>query len=191
MTWRSSLAAHDGRAGLVFGRAASRTQAGPQRFGASFVASGANAFSMIAVVRRTVEDACLRLGGDPELASSLGVAAHELFENAIKYVDDGQVTVDLSLGRVGSKLETTVRASNTASPDRLRQLAVVGAGIADARDRMSYYRDRMIAVASVAEGSGLGLARILGETNLQLMIAVDGRLACVEASQTTELGGAP
>jgi hypothetical protein len=155
------------------------------------VASGANAFSMIAVVRRTVEDACLRLGGDPELASSLGVAAHELFENAIKYVDDGQVTVDLSLGRVGSKLETTVRTSNTASPDRLRQLAVVGAGIADARDRMSYYRDRMIAVASVAEGSGLGLARILGETNLQLMIAVDGRLACVEASQTTELGGAP
>jgi anti-sigma regulatory factor (Ser/Thr protein kinase) len=191
MTWRSSLAAHDGRAGLVFGRAASRTQAGPQRFGASFVASGANAFSMIAVVRRTVEDACLRLGGDPELASSLGVAAHELFENAIKYVDDGQVTVDLSLGRVGSKLETTVRTSNTASPDRLRQLAVVGAGIADARERMSYYRDRMIAVASVAEGSGLGLARILGETNLQLMIAVDGRLACVEASQTTELGGAP
>ena len=191
MTWRSSLAAHEGRAALVFGRAASRTQAGPQRFGASFVASGANAFSMIAVVRRTVEDACLRLGGDPELASSLGVAAHELFENAIKYVDDGQVTVDLSLGRVGSKLETTVRASNTASPDRLRQLAVVGAGIADARDRMSYYRDRMIAVASVAEGSGLGLARILGETNLQLMIAVDGRLACVEASQTTELGGAP
>jgi two-component sensor histidine kinase len=191
MTWRSSLAAHDGRAALVFGRAASRTQAGPQRFGASFVASGANAFSMIAVVRRTVEDACLRLGGDPELASSLGVAAHELFENAIKYVDDGQVTVDLSLGRVGSKLETTVRASNTASPDRLRQLAVVGAGIADARDRMSYYRDRMIAVASVAEGSGLGLARILGETNLQLMIAVDGRLARVEASQTTELGGAP
>ena len=191
MTWRSSLAAHDGRAGLVFGRAASRTQAGPQRFGASFVASGANAFSMIAVVRRTVEDACLRLGGDPELASSLGVAAHELFENAIKYVDDGQVTVDLSLGRVGSKLETTVRASNTASPDRLRQLAVVGAGIADARERMSYYRDRMIAVASVAEGSGLGLARILGETNLQLMIAVDGRLARVEASQTTELGGAP
>lgn len=191
MTWRSSLAAHDGRAALVFGRAASRTQAGPQRFGASFVASGANAFSMIAVVRRTVEDACLRLGGDPELASSLGVAAHELFENAIKYVDDGQVTVDLSLGRVGSKLETTVRASNTASPDRLRQLAVVGAGIADARERMSYYRDRMIAVASVAEGSGLGLARILGETNLQLMIAVDGRLARVEASQTTELGGAP
>lgn len=191
MTWRSSLAAHDGRAALVFGRAASRTQAGPQRFGASFVASGANAFSMIAVVRRTVEDACLRLGGDPELASSLGVAAHELFENAIKYVDDGQVTVDLSLGRVGSKLETTVRTSNTASPDRLRQLAVVGAGIADARERMSYYRDRMIAVASVAEGSGLGLARILGETNLQLMIAVDGRLACVEASQTTELGGAP
>jgi two-component sensor histidine kinase len=191
MTWRSSLAAHDGRAALVFGRAASRTQAGPQRFGASFVASGANAFSMIAVVRRTVEDACLRLGGDPELASSLGVAAHELFENAIKYVDDGQVTVDLSLGRVGSKLETTVRTSNTASPDRLRQLAVVGAGIADARERMSYYRDRMIAVASVAEGSGLGLARILGETNLQLMIAVDGRLARVEASQTTELGGAP
>ena len=191
MTWRSSLAAHGGRTALAQSRAAARSSAGPQRFSASFVAHGSNGFSMIAVVRRTVEDACLRLGGDPELASCLGVAAHELLENAIKYADDGQVTVELSLVRAGFKLETTVSASNTANPARLRQLEVVGAGIAEARDRTTYYRDRMIAVASMAEGSGLGLARILGETNLQLTIAIDGRLACVEASQTTELGGAP
>lgn len=191
MTWRSSLAAHDGRAALVFGRGAPRAPAGPQRFAASFVANGSNGFSMIAVVRRTVEDACLRLGGDPDLASCLGVAAHELLENAIKYADDGQVTVELAMTRTGPKLETTVRASNTASPARLRQLEVVGQGIAAAQDRVTYYRDRMIAVASVAEGSGLGLARILGETNLQLSIAIDGRLARVEATQTTELGGAP
>ncbi len=156
----------------------------------SFIANGSNGTSMIAVVRRTVEDACLRLGGDPELASGLGVAAHELMENAIKYSEDGRVNVDLALTRKGRLLETAVRTSNTAGPARLRQLEIVGSGIAAAEDRMTYYRDRMVAVASQAEGSGLGLARILGETNLQLSIAIDGRLARVEASQTMEPGGA-
>lgn len=156
---------------------------------ARFELDSSSSFDLVAVVRRAVEDFTLRLGGDADLASCMGVAAHELAENAIKYADDRRATVQLDFVQRADTLALRVGSLNHASPERLQQLAEIARAVAGVSDRMSYYRERMLVAARRAEGSGLGLARIIGETSLDLAIIIDGELARVDATYTHDLGG--
>lgn len=161
----------------------------PRQIYARFELDGDNSFDLVAVVRRAVEDFALRLGSDADLASCLGVAAHELAENAVKYAADHRATVQLDFRQRGATLEVHVGSLNRASSERLAQLAEIGRAVSGVSDRMGYYRERMLVAARRAEGSGLGLARIVGETGLALSITIDGELARVDATHTLDLGG--
>jgi len=170
-------------------RRAADAEPGARHVHARFELAGSNSFDLVAVVRRAVEDFTMRLGGDAELASCLGVAAHELAENAIKYADDRRATVQLDFVQRARKLELRVGSLNHAAPGCLQQLAEIARAVSGVSDRMSYYRERMLVAARRAEGSGLGLARIVGETSLDLSITVDGGLARIDATYSHDLGG--
>jgi two-component sensor histidine kinase len=104
------------------------------------------------------------------------LAAHELLENAAKYSTDGvgQLQVELCEEPAGEYGVLRIRSSNRARPDRLRDLRAFFDESAGCPDALALY-DRVIARStSRTFGSGLGLARIRAEAEMNLSYSLRG-----------------
>jgi hypothetical protein len=122
-------------------------------------------------VKRIVQwltDFCRMTLEDVELVSRLHLAAHELVENIVKYGVSETVRLDLEVNRVDDALVLRLRTTNAAAPERLANAVRILQGLRDAEDPVAYY-DQLVKESAPKEGvSGLGLARIRAEGDLDL-----------------------
>jgi anti-sigma regulatory factor (Ser/Thr protein kinase) len=135
---------------------------------------------LISIVRQFVSSFYAHILRDEDIVSNLGLATHELLENTVKYGvgEETRLSVefDRDLGQVG------IRIWNRAREEHIETLRKNVQDLSEAADAFTYYRDMMRLSAARPDGSGLGLARIAGEANMTLGVAVEDTQVCVTAS---------
>jgi hypothetical protein len=124
---------------------------------------------------------------DPDASDRVMLAAHELLENAAKYSADGLGHLEIELVERAGRPLVRIRTSNRARPDRLTELRRFFDESGRCSDAIALY-DRMIArSAQRTEGSGLGLARVRAEGEMDLSFSVNGDEVTITAETTVEV----
>lgn len=130
-------------------------------------------------LRRLVESMTEAAAGNPDSAARIGLAAHELLENAIKY-GRGPAQLKLRVDAVNGEL-LALEVSNRAEPaeaarldELLRELAASGSDVA------SHMRHLHAAMATPGR-SRLGLVRVWFEAQLDLTSEYKGGICRITA----------
>ena len=141
---------------------------------------------LISSTRRFAGDILGSVLRDPDSTSRIALTIHELLENTLKYSTDGQALLAVTVGNeVNGRRHVEVTARNRATPEQARDLGRRIHALAVADDPMELYVGLMREGAQRA-GSGLGLARIRVEGEMQLSCALEGDAVIVSASTAAE-----
>jgi anti-sigma regulatory factor (Ser/Thr protein kinase) len=132
---------------------------------------------LVSTVRRFTGEFYRRVLVDQELASRLALATHEMLENAVAYANDDETAIRIEIE--GDQL--SVRTWNRAAAERLAALKSSIDRVMAAPDADLYYQEQMSVAARRSEGSGLGLARIRNEAEMNLSYDFDNDRACIRA----------
>ena len=127
--------------------------------------------ALVSVVRRFVSDFYDRLLDDSDATSRVALATHELLENAVKYASDGETRLRVEFDPAAASL--TVRTWNRTSAEHLDALRQAFADMEGAGDPLAFYQAAMRKTSKQAEGSGLGLARVLAEAEMSMHLEVE------------------
>ncbi|GAC1352654.1 MAG: hypothetical protein NVSMB1_17690 [Polyangiales bacterium] len=124
---------------------------------------------LVSPVRRFVSEFYATALNDPETASRVGMATHELLENAVKYARSGVSRLRVELRREGPlAAEIVIRTHNQADPADFDAVMNVLSIIDRAKDPFEAYQVLMGISAKRKHGSGLGLGRIRAEADMTL-----------------------
>ena len=136
----------------------------------------------VSIVRRFIEEVFERLIPDPEAVFRVSMSAHELLENAAKYASGGRALLRFSTRLEGEHAVVNLSLINDTSPNHIEQLRLRVQAIASAPDAFVHYQKLMVAPARTPGESGLGLARIAAEAEMQLGLEVNGSTVAILAS---------
>jgi hypothetical protein len=110
--------------------------------------------------------------------SQLGMAAHELMENALMYGAEGgssfSIAIDPDPDDPANRYLVSIKTRNRAEPHQQAVVCERLNALSEADDPLAYYLGLMAASARRPEGSGLGLARVRVEAQMDLSCVVDG-----------------
>jgi anti-sigma regulatory factor (Ser/Thr protein kinase) len=144
-------------------------------------------------VIRWLTDFCHLTLQDLEMVSRLRLAVNELVENVVKYGMQPNVRVEVALEQRADTTVLRLSTRNSASPEYLAKAVDLLTKLRDAEDPVAYY-DQLVRETAPQQGvSGLGLARIRAEGDLELDFEVVGdelRIS-VEAAVDTERLSSP
>jgi two-component sensor histidine kinase len=135
----------------------------------------------VSLARRFVYDVYTDILKDADLAWRLGMATHELLENAVKYASDGAMTLRITTEAINGKDTLVLSVSNTASATNARILADAFAEMAKFDKPSEYYAMLVQRASERDEGSGLGLGRICTEASMSLSCQVNDNVVCIKA----------
>lgn len=125
-------------------------------------------------IARLAREFCRMTLADADAISRVHMAVHELTENLVKYGSAADVAVEVDLERYERVTVVRIRSRNRATPERLERAVQLLTRLREAPDAMAYY-DQLIRDSAPVEGiSGLGLARIRAEGELEVDFRVDG-----------------
>ena len=124
-------------------------------------------------LRTTLSDLCKPYLLDADDLSRVLLAAHELLENIVKYSLGGAAEFHFALECTEPGLRVRLRTKNLAHPDRLTDVRRRLDALRAAPDPISHYDELIRAAAGRRDGSGLGLARIPAESELELGYAIE------------------
>ncbi len=145
---------------------------------------------LIGPTRRFIQDSVQPLVRDPDDVSRIAMAAHELMENAVQY-GVGRVTkLGVAISRADEEEagEVALRLTNEATPSHIERLRAGVAALVEPSRALEHYRYLMMREWDVnQESSGMGLARIVVESEMKLAVEVDGPRVVLSASG--RLGG--
>jgi hypothetical protein len=127
----------------------------------------------IGSLRGVLSDLCKPHLSDPDELSRVLLAAHELLENIVKYSTGGVAEFHFALEPSGAALRVRLRTKNLAHPERLADVGRRLDALRNAPDPVSHYDDLIRAAAGRRDGSGLGLARIPAESELELAYTIE------------------
>jgi hypothetical protein len=123
---------------------------------------------------RLVSDFCQMVLEDEDTSSRFHMAAHELAENLSKYSTGSPVSLEVQLMDVGEECMMKVCAHNQTSAEKLQEVEERLVALQDAENPIQHY-DRLIReTAAVPDISGLGLARIRAEGDLDVEYTIAG-----------------
>lgn len=148
---------------------------------ASFELSFTPNVELISMVRQFVQSFYEQILKDPDTTSRLGVAAHELLENAVKFSCDGVTQIRVDVRKEGGKCEVSIATQNRAEEAHLAALKELIREIASAEDPLGYYQLLMRRSLKRTDGSGLGLGRIRAEAEMELDCKIEGNLVQLRA----------
>jgi two-component sensor histidine kinase len=135
----------------------------------------------IASLRGAVSDLCAPRVADADELSRVLLATHELLENIVKYSSGGMAEFHFALERTESGLRARLRTKNRAEPERLSDTRRRLDALAAAHDPVAHYDEMIRESAGRRDGSGLGLARILAESEMDLQYRIDEGLLVITA----------
>jgi len=138
---------------------------------------------MVSIVRRFVEESFEKLVGDPEAVFRISMAVHELLENAAKYSDGEMTGLNICFESNGSAV--SIKLTNQSTPEHIARLRASIKEIQSSKDPYALYQTLMRRSSGVQEESGLGLARIRAEGELDLSLEVDSLMVAITASCAT------
>jgi anti-sigma regulatory factor (Ser/Thr protein kinase) len=140
---------------------------------------------LVSIVRRFVSEFYDRTLSDPDATSRVALATHELLENAVKYSRDGRAKVRIEVSGQGERVKVRIRTKNRGSPeDALHIKKTIDEMMS--MDANVYYLSLMRRNASRTDGSGLGLARIHAEAEMDMSVAC-GKNGTITVSAETEV----
>lgn len=125
-------------------------------------------------VIRWLTDFCQLTLRDLDLVARLRLAVNELVENVVKYGMQPNVRVEVELLERDGATVLRLSTRNHASPEYLERAVHLLTQLKAAEDPVAYYDQLVRETAPKAGISGLGLARIRAEGDLELDFAVDG-----------------
>jgi hypothetical protein len=142
--------------------------------------------TLITSTRRFAGDLLGSVLRDPDSSSRIALVIHELLENTLKYSTDGQALLHVTVGsEEGGRRRVEVTARNRATPEQARDLGRRIHALSETNDPMALYVDLMRESAQ-RPGSGLGLARIRAEGEMDLSCALEGDAVIVSARTAAE-----
>ena len=137
---------------------------------------------LVSVVRRFVSEFYQRFLNDPDGTSRVALATHELLENAVKYSRDGETTIRIEV-EPSVPARVRIRLQNRASPKDIAAIREILDGIARAEDAITFYNELIVRTARTRVGSGLGLARICAEGEMEVTYKIlEGDMTVIEAT---------
>lgn len=142
--------------------------------------------TLITSTRRFADDMLGTVLSDPDSTSRITLTIHELLENTLKYSLDGQALLQVLVenGENGRR-RVEITAKNRATPEQARDLGRRIHALSVAEDPMELYADLMRESVK-STGSGLGLARIRVEGEMQLSCSLEGDSVIVSARTAAE-----
>jgi hypothetical protein len=135
---------------------------------------------LIASTRALVTDMCHQLFDDADATSRVAMTAHELMENVAKYSSGGEGSVEVELTQRNGRNYVQVSTKNRASPEQRAHLQHLIDELRGAVDPIAYY-DAVIAKSMRSKGSGLGLARIRAEGEMDVDLSIEGDEVTISA----------
>jgi hypothetical protein len=129
--------------------------------------------NQIGPLRTLVSDLCRPHLADPDGLSRLLLAAHELLENIVKYSVGEAAEFHLLVEAKATGLLVRLRTKNRAAPERLADARWRLDALAKSRDPIAHYDELIRESAGRCDVSGLGLARIPAESEMELRYATD------------------
>jgi hypothetical protein len=137
---------------------------------------------MVSIVRRFVEETFEKLVGDPEAIFRVSMTAHELLENGAKYAVGRRAQLRVVLEELeGGGASAHIALSNETTPEHVERLKARIAEITRAEDPFALYQALMRRSSKLRDESGLGLARIRAEGEMNLGLEVDGNRVSIIA----------
>jgi two-component sensor histidine kinase len=119
---------------------------------------------------------------DADEVFCVAMTAHELLENLTKYSVDGTSTFDVALRQRANQTYICIRTSNCCHPDRLDDVRQLVDRIRATTNPLTVY-DELIVSSPDRAGSGLGLARIRAEADMEVACFVEGRQVTITAER--------
>jgi two-component sensor histidine kinase len=137
----------------------------------------------VSVVRRFVSGHYECVLADDDVAYRLGMAAHELIENAAKYASDHRAQLRIErMGEGDEEQSVALSIKNTTDAVHAQRLATQLEEMQACPDAGEYYRTLMRRAAKQrGRAGGLGLARIRAEGQMTVTFAREGADVCVRA----------
>lgn len=118
---------------------------------------------------------------DERLVAAVGVAAHELMENAIRYSPNDQAHIRVEIDTDGP---IRITVENDARPEHIPRLVAEVGAIATASDPAAYYHHKLDEATRLDDGaSHLGLARVHHEAAMHIECTVEGQRVRVVAER--------
>jgi hypothetical protein len=145
----------------------------------------------IASLRSAVSDLCAPHVHDADELSRVLLAAHELLENIVKYSSGGMAEFHFALEDTKGGLRARLRTKNRAEPARRSDTRRRLDALAAADDPVAHYDEMIRESAGRRDGSGLGLARILAESEMDLKYREEDDLLVITAEVTVSERAAP
>jgi hypothetical protein len=142
---------------------------------------------LISVVRRFVSDFYARMFKDADATSRVALATHELLENAVRYSRDGETRIRVEVVNDHAHSQVAIRTWNLATPDHVDAVRLLFDEMVSNTDPFHHYQTLMRRTAKVVGGSGLGLARVRAEAEMELSFEVADGILSVGAKTRAEV----
>jgi hypothetical protein len=143
---------------------------------------------LISLVRRFVFDFYRQILKDEDAVSRVALTTHELLENAVRYSTNGvaMVRIDVTGDDESPRRRLRIQMENDAEESHRIALGEIFEEIQRAEDPFEHYQKVMLRNAKRTDGSGLGLARILAEAEMDLDYEiVDDRVRILASTGVT------
>lgn len=138
--------------------------------------------ALVATIRRFVSEFYGELLGNRDVADNLGMATHEMLENATAYSNDRKSEMTIAARHDGVRVEITIQTKNRATPERLAKVRKALDEVVTATDPEALYMTLVHRAAKRRDGgSGLGLGRIRAEADMALEYVIAGDMLTVTA----------
>lgn len=136
--------------------------------------------------RRLVAALYEPLVSNADVAQRVALATHEMLENALKYSLDGSTVLRIELSHHRGPRTVSVETRNITSPERKAGLVEAFEEMRRFGDATEFYQFAMKRTRTIRHGSGLGLARIWAEAEMELTHSFVGDEARVTATLSIE-----
>lgn len=142
---------------------------------------------LVSTVRRYVTEFYETILGNAELAARVGLATHELLENAVKYGHEfGPATLRVFVSGEGSDRFVNIQTSNRAGNADLSSLQATVDRFGEG-DRDAVYQEMMReSLNSAPTASGLGIARVCVEGDMDVKMKVEEGVVTIDARTRVE-----